>query len=69
MQSNLVFFSVEGLTGPEARALMEERGVRLSGSYGTLRAVTHLDVSAADVEKAIEAARGAWGGAASGVGA
>ena len=62
VQSNLVFFSVDGLTGPEARAQMEERGVRLSGSYGTVRAVTHLDVSAQDVERAIGAAREAWGG-------
>jgi len=61
VQSNLVFFAVEGLTGPEARARLEERGVRMSGSYGALRAVTHLDVSAADVERAIGAAREAWG--------
>jgi len=61
VQSNLVFFAVEGLTGPEARAQMEERGVRMSGSQGALRAVTHLDVSAADVERAIGAAREAWG--------
>ena len=64
VQSNLVFFSVDGLTGPEARAQMEKRGVRLSGSYGTLRAVTHLDVSGADVERAIGAAQAAWGGPA-----
>jgi threonine aldolase len=62
VQSNLVFFAVEGQTGPEARVQMEERGVRMSGSYGALRAVTHLDVSAADVERAIGAAREAWGG-------
>lgn len=62
VQSNLVFFSVDGLTGPQARAQMEAGGVRMSGSQGALRAVTHLDVSAADVERAIGAAREAWGG-------
>ena len=61
VQSNLVFFSVEGRTGDEARADMEARGVRMSGSYGMLRAVTHLDVSGADVERAIGEAREAWG--------
>ncbi len=61
VQSNLVFFTVDGLDGPQARAMMEERGVRLSGSGGALRAVTHLDVSARDIERAIDAAREAWG--------
>ena len=61
VQSNILFFSVDGLTGDEARAQMEERGVRLSGSYGSIRAVTHLDVSAGDIERAIDAARSAWG--------
>ena len=61
VQSNLVFFSVNGLMGDEARAQMEARGVRLSGSYGTLRAVTHLDVSGEDVERAIAGAQEAWG--------
>ena len=61
VQSNLVFFSVEGRTGAEARADMEARGVRMSGSYGGVRAVTHLDVSGADVERAIGAAGEAWG--------
>jgi threonine aldolase len=60
VQSNLVFFSVDGLAAPEARARLEARGVQMSGSYGALRAVTHLDVSARDVERAIEAAREAW---------
>lgn len=60
VQSNLVFFTVDGLTGPEARERMEAHGVRFSGSYGLLRAVTHLDVSAADIETALSAARQAW---------
>ena len=60
VQSNLVFFTVSGLSGPEARARIESQGVRLSGSYGLLRAVTHLDISAADIETALTAARRAW---------
>ena len=60
VQSNLVFFSVQGLAGDEARERLEACGVRMSGSYGTLRAVTHLDVSAADIETALDAARRAW---------
>lgn len=57
VQSNLVFFSVEGLTGDEARTRLEAQGIRMSGSYRMVRAVTHLDVSAADIETAIDAAR------------
>ncbi len=60
VQSNLVFFSVQGMTGDQARQRLEAEGVRMSGSYGTLRAVTHLDVSARDIETALEAARRAW---------
>ncbi len=60
VQSNILFFSVNGLTGDEARAQLEERGVRLSGGYGAIRAVTHLDVSAGDIERAIDAAQAAW---------
>jgi len=61
VQSNLVFLSVDGMTGQEARERLAARGVRMSGSYGALRAVTHLDVSAVDIERAISAAREAWG--------
>ncbi len=60
VQSNLVFFAVQGMTGPEARARLEEHGVRLSGSDRASRAVTHLDVSAADIETALSAMRQAW---------
>ena len=61
VQSNLVFFTVDGMTSGEASARLEAQGVRLSESYTSLRAVTHLDVSAADIEIAISAARRAWG--------
>lgn len=60
VQSNLVFFRVDGLTTSESRQKLEARGVRLSGSADRLRAVTHLDVSADDIECAIDAARAAW---------
>jgi len=60
VQSNLVFFSVQGMTGDEARQRLEAEGVRMSGSYGLLRAVTHLDVSARDIETTLDAARRAW---------
>jgi threonine aldolase len=60
VQSNLVFFSVSGMTGDEARQRLEAEGVRMSGSYGTVRAVTHLDVSDRDIETALEAARRAF---------
>lgn len=60
VQSNLVFFTVDGLTGPEARTRLDALGVRMSGSADRLRAVTHLDVSAVDIEKAIAAAQEAW---------
>ncbi len=61
VQSNILYFSVRGLSGDKARAQLEERGVRLSGGYGSIRAVTHLDVSASAITRAIEAARAAWG--------
>jgi threonine aldolase len=60
VQSNLVFFTVDGLTGLEARTRLEAQGVRMSGSYGQLRGVTHLDISAADIQCAIRAAEKAW---------
>jgi threonine aldolase len=59
VETNLVFFDVNG---PLAAAAVVEgllaRGVRM-GAMGprTIRAVTHLDVSAEQIERAIEAAR------------
>jgi threonine aldolase len=59
VETNLVFFE---LTGPvDAPTLVERllaRGVRM-GAMGprTVRAVTHLDVSAAQVERTLDAAR------------
>jgi threonine aldolase len=59
VETNLVFFE---LTGPvDAPTLVDRllaRGVRM-GAMGprTVRAVTHLDVSAAQIERTLEAAR------------
>ena len=58
VETNLVFFE---LTGPlDADAVVERllaRGVRVGAMQArTLRAVTHLDVSAAQIERALEAA-------------
>ncbi len=59
VETNIVFFDLTG--GVDAPALVErllERGVRV-GAMGprTVRAVTHLDVSADGVERALESAR------------
>jgi len=59
VETNIVFFDLTG--GVDAPALVErllERGVRV-GAMGprTVRAVTHLDVGADGIERALEAAR------------
>ena len=58
VQTNLVFFDVEGtgLAGPDVVARVLARGVRI-GSEGDhrMRAVTHLDVDRAGVEEAAQA--------------
>jgi threonine aldolase len=64
VETNLVFFDLTGpLDAAAAVAALLARGVRM-GALGarTIRAVTHLDVSAAQVERALEAARGVFGG-------
>jgi len=64
VETNLVFFD---LTGPlDASTVVERllaRGIRMGAmSARTIRAVTHLDVSAAQVEQTLEAARAVLGG-------
>jgi threonine aldolase len=58
VETNFVQIDVEplGLTKPEALARLAEQGVGLSGTIHPtrLRAVTHLDVSDEDIERAIE---------------
>lgn len=54
-QTNIVFFDVSrpGRSSQQVTAALLERGVRMGTSYGgMIRAVTHLDVSRADIETA-----------------
>ena len=58
VETNLVFFDVSGTgrTPAELHQGLSARGVRMGSPSGTRwRAVTHLDVSRADVERAVEA--------------
>ena len=56
-QTNIVFFRVDASRMPAARLAAElaARGVRVSAIGETLRAVTHLDVSRAQVDRAVAA--------------
>ncbi len=69
VETNIVFFDVAGvgLTATEAVQHMLARGVRMGATGRTLiRAVTHLDVSRADVERAVEVAQAILGKARAG---
>jgi threonine aldolase len=60
VETNLVFFDVTGtgLSAREVAARLLARGVRIGATGATLmRAVTHLDVSQADVERAVAIAQ------------
>jgi threonine aldolase len=59
VETNIVIFEVTGpLDAPDAVARLLEHGVRM-GALGprTVRAVTHLDVAAAGIDRALAAAR------------
>jgi threonine aldolase len=59
VETNIVIFELRGvLDASAAVAALLARGVRM-GAMGTrtIRAVTHLDVNAAQIERALEAAR------------
>jgi len=59
VETNIVFFDVTGaLDAPTAVERLLARGVRM-GALGprTVRAVTHLDVSAAGIDRTLDAAR------------
>jgi threonine aldolase len=59
VETNIVFFDLAGtLDAPTAAERLAAQGVRV-GAMGarTMRAVTHLDVSAADITRALEVAR------------
>ena len=59
IETNIVFFELTGaLTAPLAVERLLARGVRMGASGARLiRAVTHLDVDAAGIERALAAAR------------
>ena len=64
VETNLVFFDLTGsLDAAKAVEQLLARGVRM-GAIGprTIRAVTHLDVTAAGVDQALAAARAVFGG-------
>jgi len=55
IDSNLVFFNLVDLNGEEFRARLTEAGVLCSGTGPQrVRMVCHLDVSAADIDVAID---------------
>ena len=69
VETNIVFFDVAGLgiTAQEAVARLVARGVRMGATGRTrIRAVTHLDVSQQDVERAVEVAQEVLGKAKAG---
>jgi len=69
VQTNIVFFDVAGtgLTAKEAAQRLLASGVRMGATGRTsIRAVTHLDVSQADVERAVEIAQEVLGKARAG---
>ena len=55
--TNMVFFDASelGLTNREFLDRLARAGVRMSGAGGAIRAVTHLDVSRADIDRALAA--------------
>ncbi len=57
--TNMVFFDASGLglSNREFIGRLAASGVRLSGAGGAIRAVTHLDVSRADIDRALVAVR------------
>jgi threonine aldolase len=59
VETNIVFFDLTGaLDAPAAVERLLARGVRMGATAPrTIRAVTHLDVSAAQIEQALDAAR------------
>ncbi len=55
--TNMVFFEPRGIDGTALQDGLRERGVLCSGAPDRIRMVTHLDVSGAQIDEAIEAAR------------
>jgi len=63
IDTNIVIFEVAGVPSAELARRTDASGVRLHAIAPTrLRAVTHLDVDADGIERAIAAVRAALGG-------
>ena len=60
-ETNMVFFDVDGLemTADQFVAKLEAAGVLMSSAGPYVRAVTHLDVSSDDIDRALAVVRGA----------
>ena len=57
VDTNIVFFELDGVDGAQFRERLAAEGVLCSGTSATrVRMVTHLDVSADDIEAAVAAA-------------
>jgi len=54
-RTNMVFMSPKDLDTAALAAFLRERGIAVSGRYGTLRWVTHLDLDDASVARVAEA--------------
>jgi threonine aldolase len=63
VETNIVIFELQGaLDAPTAVAALLARGVRMGATGArTVRAVTHLDVDAEQIERALQAARAVFG--------
>lgn len=59
IETNIVFFDVSqtGRKAEEINDAITARGVRMGGRGAMIRAVTHLDISRSDIEKAVETVR------------
>lgn len=53
VQTNILYFQVEGFSPPDFARAAHDRGVRFSAVGGAVRAVTHLDVSTHEVDRAV----------------
>lgn len=56
VETNIIYFRINGMTGLDFVGRLKEYGVRMGGyKDGRVRAVTHLDIRRADVLKAADA--------------
>lgn len=61
VETNMVFFDIAGtgMTAETFCAALKKKGVDLGGAGTSIRAVTHIDVTRADIEAAVAAIRAA----------